>query len=192
MLPGARTLIVAIVTFATLTITAAATGARSPHSLYTKLLTTAYPDSQLPNGMFSAKVSLSQPSANGRRYHVVGEVQVAVDGPDPDDGITYMVFPNAADAHADFTHPSVTDAHERPVGNVPGYRIPSRWYVGSVTGKNAFGKTITNGITALFVQKGNVLVGAVTDSADNTDSGNTPAALQLLKSALKHLAAVSR
>jgi hypothetical protein len=47
-----------------------------------------------------------------------------------------------------------------------------------------------NGLARLFVASGNVIVGALTASDDNTDSGNTPGALALLKPGLRHLGAV--
>ena len=77
-------------------------------------------------------------------------------------------------------------------GGVPGFsKLPGHMYAGSITGKNAFGKTITDGVTVVAVVQGSVLVEAFTDSADSTDSGNIPAAISLLHSALKHLAKVS-
>lgn len=163
----------------------------SPKAVFTALLTTAYPDSQLPHGFSSAKVGLSQPSSNAKNYHVVGEVEVAVDGPDPDDGLSYYVFPDAASAQGDLTHPRPSSGEKiHNMGRVPGYSQPSTWVVGSITGKNAFGKTVTNGVTALAVREGNVLIAVYNDSSDNPDSGNMPAALALLKSAIKHLHAV--
>ncbi len=167
----------------------AATASASPKSLYTALLTTAYPDSQLPSGFSSAKVSLEQPSSKAKGHHVVGEVGVAVDGPDPDDAIFYAVFPNPSDARADLSG-AKPPGSVHVQGKVPGYKLPSIWFTGSITGKNAFGKTVTNGITVLAVADGSVLVGVVTDSADTIDSGNVPAALALLKSARRHLHAV--
>ncbi len=158
----------------------------SPSHLYTALLTTAYPDSQLPSGFFSAKVSLSSPSSRAKSHHVVGEVQVAMDGPDVIDAIFYEVFPNSADAHADLNGPSLS-GHGHIVGKVPGYRLPSQWITGSISGKNAFGKTVTNGLTAMAVQEGSVLVVASTASSDSTDSGNVPPTLALLKSGIRHL-----
>jgi hypothetical protein len=185
-----RVCTVTLIALATSTAFAvAASASLSPHSLYTKLVTTAYPDSQLPSGFFSAKVSVGDPSSNAKKYHVTGEVDVAIDGPDPDDGIIYEVFPSPADARGLLAHPK-TSGHTKVVGKVPGYSR-SVWMIGSVTGKNALGKTITDGITVMAVAKGNVLVEAFTDSADNQSSGNTPAALALLRSALRHLAKVS-
>lgn len=157
----------------------------SPTRLYTALLTTSYPNSQLPSGFFSAKVSLYTPTSRAKSHHVVGDVQVAVDGPDVADAIFYFVFPTPADARADFNGAEGSGVHV--VGKVPGYKIPSRWVTGSITGKNAFGKTVTNGITGMYVREGSVLVTSFTASSESTDSGNVPAALALLKSGIRHL-----
>lgn len=175
-------------------VVAAATAAPtiSPAKLYQALLTKPYPDSQLPSNFTSAKVGLTNPSKSGIRYHAVGEVAVAVDGPDPDDGIGFNVFPNRSDALGDLNHPTFSGQKVHIVpGGVPGYaNLPGHMWIGSITGKNAFGKTITNGVTLVAVVKNNVLVQAYTDSADNTDSGNIPAALALIRSGLRHLSAV--
>jgi hypothetical protein len=180
-----------LVAVLTAAVTAASSAApATPQKLYTRLLTSSYPDSQLPDGFSSAKVGLMQPSDRARKYHVVGEVEVGVDGPDVGDAIVYYVFPAAADARGDLAHPSLSGDF-RVIGKVPGYSVPSVMAAGSVTGNNAFGKKVTNGITGLFVLRGNVIVGAVTASGDHTDSGNVPAALALLRSALKHLQAVT-
>jgi hypothetical protein len=133
-------------------------------------------------------VSLSSPSSAARGHHVVGEVQVAVGGPDLLDEIFYAVFASPRDARADMGSPTiVSGAHARVVGKVPGYRLPSVWTTGSVTGKNAFGKTVTNGVTGMVVQEGSVLVAAATASGDSSESGNVPATLALLKSGIRHL-----
>jgi hypothetical protein len=175
-------------------VVAAATAAPaiSPAKLYQALLTRPYPDSQLPSGFTSAKVGLSTPSKTGLRYHAVGEVTVAVDGPDPDDGLGFNVFPNHSDALGDLNHPTFTGQKVHIVpGGVPGYaNLPGHMWTGSITGKNAFGKTITNGVTLVAVVRNNVLVQAATDSADNADSGNIPAALALIRSGLRHLSSV--
>lgn len=165
-----------------------AASATTPKRLYRALLTTAYPGSQLPIGFFSTKVSPSAASKQARTYHVVGEVQVAVNGPDPADEIFYYVFPNATDARGDLAHTKlVENLHLTPV-RMPSYpTLPSHMYAGSITGQNGFGTKVTYGFTVAFVAKGNLIVGAFTDSADNTESGNVPAALDLLKAALRHL-----
>jgi hypothetical protein len=161
----------------------------SPQALYIALVTTAYPDSQLPSGSSSAKVSVFTPSGRARKYHVVGDVYVTISGPDPDDGILYLVFANRANAARDFSG-ATPNGKGHKVGKVPGYSIPSAWFTGSIPRKNAVGKSVTYGITAMTVQDGSVVVAATTDSSGSMESGNVPAALALLKSALRHLHAV--
>lgn len=167
---------------ASLTVSAALA---SPMHLYTALLTTSYPDSQLPTGFSTAKVSVAKPD-KAKKHHVVGEVEVDINGPDVYDLVIYAVFPNPADARADLVDAKPSPNAHR-VGAVPGFRLPSVWDSGSVTGTNSFGKTVTDGLTGMFVVDGSVIIGAVTTSADNETSGNVPAALALLKSGIRHL-----
>jgi len=167
--------------------------AATPRTLYTALLTTAYPDSQLPSGFSSAKISLQTPGKNATHYHAVGEVAVEVLGPDPNDGIGYVVFANNADALGDLNHPtlSTSGAKIRIVpGGVPGLKLPGHMWTGALTGTNGLGKKITDGLTLVAVVDHGVLVDAYTDSASNTESGNIPAAIALLRSAIRHLNAV--
>lgn len=169
-----------------------ASAAISPTKLYAALLTKSYPDSQLPNGFLSAKVGISSPSKAAKKLHVVGEVEVDVDGPDPDDGLLYVIFPKVSEAKADLARkPTGGHMHLIP-GGVPGIKLPSQLWAGSITGKNAFGKTVTDGATAVDVRKGNVVLGAITDSSDNKNSGNIPGAIALVKSGLHHLSAVEK
>jgi hypothetical protein len=160
-----------------------------PQGLYTALLTTSYRDSELPSGFFTAKVSLSKPQSPAKSHHVVGEVEVDVNGPDPTDAILYAVFPSGHDATADLVFAKPKDGG-RLIGKVPAYKIPSALFAGTLSGKNAFGQSVKNGITAAAVVKGSVLVAAITTSSDNPDSGNVPAALALLRSGLRHLSRV--
>jgi hypothetical protein len=170
--------------------TAGATAAPSPQKLYTRLLTTPFPDSQLPQGFTSAKVGYVRPNSQALKYHIVGEVAVMVTGPDAVDGIIFEIFPTAADARSDLANPALK-GDEHLIGRVPGYALPGDMIAGSVSGNNASGKPVTNGITYVSVAQANVLVAGVSVSADNTESGNVPAALALLRSALKHLQMVS-
>ena len=157
-------------------------------SLYEKLLTSAYPDSALPSGFISAQVTAGALSSAAAHYHAVGEVDVIVTGPDPDDLIAYQVYPTSADAVQSLAHPALrtSTAVGHIVGSVPGYASSSRWIAGAVTGKNALGTTITNGFTIVAVREKDVIVEAFTDSAANENSGDVPNALALLKSAVAH------
>jgi hypothetical protein len=155
------------------------------------LLATPFPHSQLPQGFSSPRVSLAKPSMDAQLNHIVGEVQVNVVGlGHAPDAIVYEVFPMAVDARAQLSHPDLSGGHVRVVGKVPGYSLPCLWLVSSITNKNAFGKTVTYSATILEVARGNVMTVALANSPSHQKSGDTPAALALLKSALHHLAVV--
>ena len=113
-------------------------------------------------------------------------------GPDVADVVIYYVFPTAADAHGDLTHPDLSSGDSHIVGKVPGISGPSMLLDGSITGKNSAGKTVRNGVTGTAAQSGTVIVAAATVSVATTTSGNLGSAVALLKSALAHLAAVRR
>jgi hypothetical protein len=113
-----------------------------------------------------------------------------VTGPDAVDGIIFEVFPTAADARGDLAHPALK-GDEHLIGRVPGYSLPGDMFAGSVSGHDVSGKPVRNGITYVSVAQGNVLVAGASVSADNTEGGNVPAALALLRAALKHLQMVS-
>lgn len=161
----------------------------APRALYNALLTRPFPNAQLPTGFANAKVGLLKPGDTGRKHHVVGEVQIDVDGADALDEIVYLVFPTAADARADINSALDKEFHIVP-GGVPGYTsLPSHVWAGAITGKNAFGQKVTNGITSMVVVTDNVVVASITASADNTARGNVPAALALLRAGMRHLRA---
>jgi hypothetical protein len=161
----------------------AATAAASPKTLYAALAK-AYPDSELPAGFSAAKVTRATISVTALRHRAVGEVAVAVKGPDPGDFVFYVIFPKHADALADLADARL-GGQEHRVGKVPGYKLPSSWYAGTYT-QTTKGKKVTHGLTGMFVVDGSVLVVVVTDSVKK-GSGNVPAALALLKSSLTHL-----
>ena len=161
-------------------------------NLYAALLTTTYPKAQLPGGFTSAKVSRLTPNKQGHRDHVVGEVQVAVDGPDATDGIFFVVYPSASAAKGDLARANVSGTLHLAASQVPTYpTLPGRVYNGRIAGPTVMGGKVTDGFTLVIVAERNVLVEAFTASADRTDSGNEPAALLLLKSALHHLANIN-
>jgi hypothetical protein len=187
---------------ATASIVAAAatgsTGSISPAKLYHALLTTPFPDSQLPYAFGVGQIGRLTPSKNARSHHIVGfeivvAVLVPVGGPDVGDvgdDIVYGVFPTAADARADING-AVPSAHAHYVpGGVPGYGSPTNRLVAGSTTANVNGKTITYGVTIASVAKGNVVVSTISEVDDRTTSGNLHVALALLRSGLSHLAKV--
>ena len=157
-------------------------------NLYTALLTASYADAQLPGGFTAAKVSRLTPSKQGNRFHVVGEVQVAVHGPDASDGMFFVVFPNAADARGHLARAKVSGTLHLVSGRVSTYpTLPGHVYAGRISGQSVQGGKVTDGVTLVVVAKNNVLVEAFTTSADRANRGNTRNALLLLDSALRHL-----
>ena len=173
-----------------LAVVATAT-AMTPKQLYGKLLTTSY--SSLPKGYYSAKVGSSSLDKRMKRHHAVGAVQVTLDS---DSVVFYIVFPGKADALAYARDRNYDNSGDLKtvrlveMGKVPGYKLPSYWRNGTIEGKNAFDKTVRNGITVMGVVSQNVVAGAGTVSTDNEDSGDVPATIKLLSSGLKHLAKV--
>lgn len=158
----------------------------SPQGLYRALLTTPY--SGLPSDFYAAKVGVGELSDNAKKYHAVGAVDIDIDAGSA--GLSYIVFPSPKDAYGRFTHPDAWSKEIKTVGKVPGYKIPSTWANGSITGDNAFGKKVTNGVTFMGVQRGSVVVIAFTISTANEHSGDVPGTLALLRSALAHLGRV--
>jgi hypothetical protein len=173
----------------------AAFGARdsaSPSALYRALLTTPINASQLPSGFFSASPGIGEPSSNSKSHHIVGEVDVDVDSGDA--AIIYEVFPSRASAVADWnaSKPSFKKVAKSTMAAPSTFPWPAIILNGSITGKNAFGKTVTNGITTLAFTSHNVIVEAATISTSNTQSGDIPGAIQLGHFALKHLNALRK
>lgn len=176
---------------AVLALSIAATASASPKGLYQNLLTSPFPDSALPSGFSSAKIGVSALDATDRKFHVVGAVQVEINGPDVGYAIVYGVHDNPRNALAGFRNGSrKCGTHVDGctiVGKIPGYKIPSVIATGSLHGKNAFGKDVTNGVTIMAVSAGSVNVQAISLSADNEASGDFVAARKLLAAGLAHL-----
>lgn len=164
---------------------AAADRALSPRALLNRLLTTPIKPGQLPSGHYSAKVGVSKPSDKAKKHHVVGEVQIEIDS---DAAIFYIVFPTRADALADWYDADLKDVKSRLPAprNLP---KPSGIFNTSITGNNAFGKKVTNGVTILGFVSQNVVASATTISTETTESGDIPGAITLARFALRHLSA---
>ena len=170
----------------------ATASATTPKQLYGKLLTTEY--TSLPKGFYSAKVGSAALGDREKRHHAVGDVQVTVDS---DSAVYFTVFPSRTDAiayirdHKFDTSKDVKLVRWTDMGRAPGYKsVPSYWRNLTAEGKNAFGKTVRNGVTSMGVVTQNVLVSVATISTDNEESGDVPATIKLLGSGMKHLAKV--
>jgi len=167
--------------------TMAATAVASPTSLYTALLTTKF--GALPAGHYSAKVGTDTLDDRDTKHHAIGRVLVTIDS---DSGVEYSVFPTWQDARDRFNEKPKAPSGGKitVVGKVPGFRIQSVWINGSITGKNVFGKTVTNGATLMCARSDIVIVCADTTSTDNEQSGDVPGTIKLLRAGLAHLNAV--
>jgi hypothetical protein len=190
MLPRVRRAILLATALAAAAALSAAAATPTPQTLALTLLKTPFADSELPTGFSTATVSTQAPSANGKRYHVISEIEFDVIGPDAADVIDYYVFPAAADAGGDFQHPDRNGEKVTVVGKVAGMTLPSWEITGSLSGKNALGVEVTDGVTAMAVQSGNVIVTSASVAASSTKHGNEAHALTLLKTALAHLKTV--
>ena len=171
----------------------AGSSAKTPYGLYQALLTTAIPDSQLPTGHFSAKPGIGSLSSNSTSHHALGEVDVDIDGGQA--AVVYEIFPTRALALADFKagKPNLKKIPSATVmAAPPRFLWPALMVSGTLTGKNAFGKTVKNGTTVLAFTSKNVIVEAATISTSNTASGDVPGTIQLGDFALKHLNALRR
>lgn len=155
----------------------AAFATMTPQALLTTLLKTPVKTTELPIGFTNAQSEKQPVSANGRKYHAVGLVDVALKGPDVEDAFAWVVFTKRTDAIADLDNPAVGNG-VKVVDVVPGIK-----YSLVLTGP-LHGKTITDAAAV----DGNVLVQGVVVSS----TVRMPTAILLLKSAIAHLHRIRR
>lgn len=150
----------------------AALAGMSPQALLSTLLKTPIPSAELPSGFSHAQTEKQALSANARKHHAIGLVDVAVKGPDSLDAFAWIVFTKHGDALADLDNPAVGNG-VKVVGVVPGIR-ESLVLTGLLNGKH---------ITDAAAVSGNVLVQGVVVSR----AVRQPTAILLLKAAIAHL-----
>ena len=155
-----------------LVLSAAAAAGLAPQALVTKLLKAPIRASELPPGFTHPQTERQAPSANGRKHHAVGLVDVALKGPDAEDAIAWVVFPTHADAVADLNNPAVGNG-VKVVDVVP--RIKTSLVLTGTLG----GETVTDAAAVV----GNVLVQGVVASSTVRE----PTAIILLHAAIAHL-----
>lgn len=163
---------------------------QSPQQLYQRLLTTPFADASLPSGFTGAKTGVYSVSSTGKKHHEIGGVEIDLN--DGDAAIIYLVFPTHADAVGDWKDANLKKHAKTSVPAPAPFPWPALIANMSITGKNVFGKTVTNGATDLAFTSKNVIVQALTISTDNTDSGDITGSIKLGRSALKHLQALRR
>lgn len=153
-------------------LSATAAAGMTPQALLTTLLKAPIEASELPIGFSHAQAEKQALSANARKHHAVGLVDVAMKGPDALDAFAWIVFTKHGDAIADLDNPAVGNGVE-VVGVVPGIK-ESLVLTGTLNGKR---------ITDAAAVEGNVLIqGVVLSSAVRQ-----PTAILLLKAAVAHL-----
>ncbi len=176
-------------------MTGVATGAAatpSPPALVHALVTAPIPASQVPSALRPAKISAIPLTEQSIRYHGVGTIEVGF-GDSDDDVVIYVVVSEPSRTPS----PISPDPHQ--VGRVtdklagpPSLPKPSEILDGSISGKNAAGKPVTNGVTGVAFVVRNVIVEAATLSTTSTTVGDLPGTIRLAALALRHLTAVEK
>jgi hypothetical protein len=159
-------------------LTAAA--APTPAKLLQQIATEPWPKADLPAHVTIGRVGAVPVSAQGRKYHAIGEILFILKGPNPNDELVFEVFPSARDANGDIQHPHL-NPNDRKHGQALG--VPNSLLVTTSGMQN--GKRI--GITIVAAVRGNVIVQAVTSSTTKAKQGDTAEAIALMKAALAHL-----
>jgi len=157
-------------------LAAAVLAALTPQALLTKLLTTPIKASEWPKGYTKLKIGRQPLSANGIKYHAVGQVAVLLKGPDVEDAVTWEAFKTQANAIGDLDHPDLSTG-VKIIDTVPGYK-ESLLVTGTLAGNKVY-----DAVTVVD----NVLVQGVTVSK----RGNKAGAIALLRAAVKHLQSVT-
>jgi len=160
-----------------LLLSATALAGMTPQALLTTLLKAPIPNAELPHGFSHAQAEKQALTANARKYHAVGLVDVALTGPDAEDAFAWIVFPSHANAIADLDHPVVGNG-VKVIDTVTGIK-ESLILTGSLNG---------NKVTDAAAVVGNVLVQGVVASS----KVRVPTAIILLKAAMAHLKHVQR
>ena len=160
-----------------LLLSATALAGMTPKALLTTLLKAPIPNAELPHGFSHAQAEKQALTANARKYHAVGLVDVALTGPDAEDAFAWIVFPSHANAIADLDHPVVGNG-VKVIDTVTGIK-ESLILTGSLNG---------NKVTDAAAVVGNVLVQGVVASS----KVRVPTAIILLKAAMAHLKHVQR
>jgi hypothetical protein len=162
----------------------AVAGNPSPQKLYQALLSTRMAVSELPAGFASPRSVKNSPGPNPRRHHVVGEVEIDLNG--GQSAIVYVVFPTRADALGAYNDGIRELKTTKGVVSVrspaPGLSKPSLTVDASVSGL---------GITQVTLVSGNVEIAAET-AVHGGNHGDRVGTVRLAKAALRHLAAVER
>jgi hypothetical protein len=152
----------------------------SPQAIYKALLTTPV---KAEGPFFSAKVIRQEPSTRARRHHIVGAVEVDLNG-----GaviVSYLVFPTRSDALGDWRGAHAPKGLQKtlPATQFP---QPATIYRGSLT-RTSSGKKTTVGYTLLGSVASRVIVTALTITIGHDRRGELSAAIDSERFAFRHL-----
>ncbi len=163
---------------------AAAAANPSSQKVYQALLTTRISTSELPAGFTSPRTVKNTPGPTPRRHHVVGEVEIDLNG--GQSAIVYVVFPTKADALAAYDDGvrelKTTKGVVSFRSPAPGLPKPSVTVDASASGL---------GITQVTLVSGNVEIATET-ARHGGKHGDRAGTVVLAKAALRHLVAVER
>jgi hypothetical protein len=162
----------------------AAAASPSPEKVYRALLTARVLAPELPVGFKSPRIAKNAPGPIPKRHHVVGEVEIDLNG--GQSAIVYVVFPTKADALAAYNDGvrelKTTQGVVAVRSPVPGLPKPSVSVDASAQGL---------GITQVTLVSGNIEIATET-ARHGGKHGDRAGALALAKAALRHLASVER
>jgi hypothetical protein len=163
-----------------------AAGASGRLDPYKTLLGGAYPDIALPVAFSSANVTAASPSASARSHGATGAVEVDLVGPDPNDGILFVVFKSSTAAGADLggAVPAMQGLSLHPAGKVAGI-ASSELFRGTYTSLDALNDETTQYVTYAVAPQGDVLVGGFTFTTKS--AGSVGGATALLRSGRAHV-----
>lgn len=156
----------------------------TPQALLDRLLNAPFNQSELPAGFAKPTVSKGSLNEGPKAFRAIGEADVDMLGPDPYNGIIYIVYPTEADARGNFQNIAPTSS-VTGTGQFtpPGFTDPIKCLTGTGTiqGQNA-------GTTGCVLLTGNVEVqGLSVLTGANVTHGNNDNAVALVKAGLAHL-----
>jgi hypothetical protein len=156
----------------------------SPQKVYRALLSTRIAASELPAGFTSPRIMNNTPGPNPKRHHVVGEVEIDLNG--GQSAIVYVVFPTKADALAAYND-GVRDL--KTTQGVVSFRSPAPGLPKPSVTVDASASGL--GLTQVTLASGNVEIATET-ARHGGKHGDRAGSLALAKAALRHLAVVER
>jgi serine/threonine protein kinase len=162
-------------------------GRLTPNDLLAALINTPFAAANVPAGFSSPNVSEGSPDSVDKKYNVKGSVNVTLTGDDDYDGISYTVFPTAADARKRFDDESFDDVKTTGRFSAAGIPYPTKCLTLTTTTRGEGGKL---GASACIVLVGNVHVAGVTGENGDVPRANNERAITLTKAGLAHLRSV--